>query len=118
MSLGSKLRIDSMGIFLTLVFYIITGIVSIGVLPLANYPPHVGIVAILSLITAYGLFRKRSWALYPVAMLFLIVTILALYMIYYLFLADLLIGIGMIAYLILTWIATAYTANRRTKLES
>jgi hypothetical protein len=118
MSLGSKLGIDNMGMLLASVFYIITGIVSIGVLPLANYPPHVGIIAILSLITAYGLLRKRSWALYPVVMLFLIGTILALYMIYYLFLADLFIGISMIVYLILTWIATAYTANRRTKLES
>jgi hypothetical protein len=118
MSLGSRLKIENMGLFLVSVFYIITGIVSLGVLPLVNYMPVVGIVGILSLVTAYGLFMKRSWVLYLVVILFLVVTVLALYMIYYMFLADLLTGISMVAYLILTWVATAYAANKRVKLES
>ncbi len=118
MSFASKLWIENKGVFLTSVFYAIAGVLGLVLLPLANYPPHIGITGVVSLVTAYGLFKKRNWALYPVVMLFFVVTVLALYMLYYTLLSNLIIEIGMVAYLILTWITTAYVTDKRTKLES
>jgi hypothetical protein len=118
MSIMSKLKIENNGMLLVSVFYIIAGIISLVVLPLALYPPHFAIIGIFSLVTAYGLFKKRSWALYPVIILFLTATVLSIYTLYFLFMEDIMVNISMIAYLILTWVATAYTVARRTKLES
>lgn len=117
MSIGSRLRIENFGIFLTAVFYAIVGIAFFAMLPLADFPPHIAAMGILSLVTGYGLFRKRNWAIYPVVMLFFIATTFSVYMLYYLFGQALLIDIAMVTYLILTWVATAYTATKRTTLS-
>jgi len=118
MSIMSRMRVENVGMLLTSVFFIIAGIINLAVLPLTLYPPQFAIIGVLSLVTAYGLFMKRSWALYTVIILFFTVTTVAAYILYYLFMTDLIVNISMIAYLILTWIATAYTAVRRTKLQS
>jgi hypothetical protein len=118
MSIMSRWKIENNGMLLVSVFYIIVGIICFVVLPLALYPPHFAIIGILSLVTAYGLFMKRSWALYPVIILFLMATVLSIYTLYFLFMEDIMISISITAYLILTWVATAYTVARRTKLES
>ena len=118
MSIGSRLKIENIGMLLTAVFYAIVGIVFFVLLALADFRMlHIGIMGIISLVTAYGLFRKRNWAIYPVVMMFFVATTFAVYMLFYLFIQDLLIGLAMIAYLILTWIATAYTATKRTALS-
>ena len=117
MSIGSRLKIENFGMLLTAVFYAIVGIVFFALLPLSDFPPHIAAMGILSFVTAYGLFRKRNWAIYPVVMLFFIATTFSVYMLYYLFGQDLFIGIAITAYLILTWVATAYTATRRTTLS-
>jgi hypothetical protein len=118
MSIGSRLKIESIGIFLTAVFYTVAGTGFLSILALADFRLlHIGILGVTSLVTAYGLFRKRNWAIYPVVMLFFIATTFALYMLFYLFVQDLIVGIAMISYLILTWVATVYTAVRRTVLS-
>ncbi len=120
MSIGSKLKIESMGMFAALVFYAVVGIIFLALLPLSNaYLPHVGIMGILSLITAYGLFKKRTWALWIIVILFLVSTTFSAYTIYVFFMEDqLLFFIGTIAYLVLTWVFTIYTAMKRAKLET
>lgn len=108
---------ENKGMLLTSIFFIAAGIISLAILPLTLYPPHLAIIGILSLITAYGLLTKRSWSLYSVVILFLMATTLALYTLYYLFAEDVIVNTTIIAYLILTWIATGHVAARRTKLE-
>jgi hypothetical protein len=108
---------ENKGMLLTSVFFIAAGMVSLAMLPLTLYPPHLAIIGIFSLITGYGLLTKRSWSLYSVVILFFMATTLALYTLYYVFDEDVIVNIAMIAYLILTWIATGYVAARRTKLE-
>jgi hypothetical protein len=117
MSIGSRLKTENFGMLLTAVFYAIVGIVFFAVLPLSDFPPHIAAMGILSLVGAYGLFRKRDWVIYPVVMLFFIGTTFSAYMLYYVFGQDLLTGLAIVAYLILTWVATAYTAARRTTLS-
>jgi len=118
MSIRSKLKIENIGMFAAVAFYAVAGIVCFAVLPMANFPPHIGIIGILSLITAYGLFKKRVWTIWLVAMLFFVATTFSAVTLYYFFGKDLLLDITMMAYLILTWIFTAYAAVRRKTLES
>ena len=118
MSLRSKLGIEKIGMFASFAFYAAAGIICFVLFLLANFPPHIGIISILSLIAAYGLFRKRVWAIWLVVMLFFIVTTFSAYTLYHFLDKDLLLAISMIAYLILTWVFTAYTASKRKILES
>jgi len=118
MSLRSKLKIEKIGMFAAIAFYAIAGIISFVVLVMDFRLVHIGIIGILSLITAYGLFKKRVWTIWLVAMLFFVATTFSAVMLYYFFGKDLLLDISMMAYLILTWVFTAYAAVRRKTLES
>jgi len=118
MSLGSKLKIESKGMFAAFVFYAVVGIMCFIVLATDFRLVHIGIIGIFSLITAYGLFKKRVWTIWLVAMLFFIVTTFSIFNLYYFLGKDLILYITMIAYLILTWVFTAYTAAKRKSFES
>jgi hypothetical protein len=118
MSLGSRLGIESKGMAATLVFYAVVGVVFLALLPLTGFPPHVGIISVFSLATAYGTFRKRSWAIWPVIILFFVATTFSVYTLYFYLLSDYVLSIGMILYLIATWVFTGYVASKRRSLES
>jgi uncharacterized membrane protein (DUF2068 family) len=118
MSLRSKLKIESVGMSAAFAFYAIAGIIFLAEMPLADFAPHIGMIGILSLITAYGLFRKRVWALWLIVALSLIATTFSAYTIYYLVGRDLLLNLSVIGYLVLTWIFTGYAAAKRKTLES
>lgn len=119
MSIRSRLKIESIGMFATIVFYAVVGIVCFAILAVVDLRfVHIGIIGILSLITAFGLFKKRRWSFWLVVMLFFIATTFSAYTLYYFMLRDLILGSSMIAYLILTWVFTAYTVAEREMLES
>ncbi len=115
MALGSKLQIENLGSLASVAFYGIAGILLLVLLALSGFPPHIGLIGITSLITAYGLLRKRSWAIWMVAALFFVATAFSLYTLYYVLSTDALASIGMIAYAVLTWIFTAYAISKREK---
>jgi hypothetical protein len=117
MSLGSRLRIENWGMFTTSVFYAVVGIVFLAILPVSGFPPHIGILGILSLIVAYGMFRKRAWSFWFVMILFFAGTTFSSYVIYSVLARNYILGVSMIFYLILTWVFTAYAANKRRVLE-
>ena len=118
MSLGSRLKIESKGMFTAFVFYAVVGIICFVVLATDLRWIHIGIIGIFSLITAYGLFKKRVWTIWLVVMLFFVTTVFSVYNIYYSLGKDLILDISMIAYLILTWVFTTYAAAKRRMLES
>lgn len=119
MSLKSRLNIESMGMFAALVFYALVGIICFVVLAIVDFRLiHIGIIGTLSLITAYGLFKTRVWALWGVVALFFIATTSSVYTLYKALGRNLLLDISMIVYFISTWIFTAYTATKRKILES
>jgi hypothetical protein len=118
MSLGSKLKIESRGMFTAFAFYAVVGIVCFVVLTMDFRLIHIGIIGIFSLITAYGLLKKRVWTIWLVAMLFFIATTFSIYNLYYFLGKDLILDISMAAYFILTWVFTAYIAAKRKMLES
>lgn len=117
MSIVSKLT-ESKGFLFVSVFYMVVALLSLVLMAMTGFPPHMGIIGIFSLAAGYGLLMKRSWSLYPAIILFFVATVFSLYMLYYEFTASILIDLGSAAYLVLSWIATIYVALKRAKLES
>jgi hypothetical protein len=126
MSLGSKLNIEYKGMFLFALFYLAAGILNIiilGVYGLGLF--HVALVAVLSLVTALGLYRLQTWSLWLVVALFFIATTYGAFMINasvasYAATAEvssLLAIVVWSAYLLLTFIATIYVAAKRRYLR-
>jgi len=113
-----KLEKENIGLTAAFIFYAIVGIACFIFLPIANYPPHIGIIGIFSLLTAYGIFKKKIWTIWLVVMLFFIATAFSVSMLYSCLGGDILLDISMVAYLVLTWIFTAYTAAKRKMLET
>jgi len=118
MSLGSRLKIESKGMFATFAFYAIAGIIFLVLVPIASFAPHLGIVGMFSLITAYGVFKKRVWTIWFVMILFFVGTTFSALMIYNTPQLDYLLGVTAIAYLILTWVFTVYAWTKRKVFES
>lgn len=118
MSLKNKLKIENVRMFAAFIFYALVGIICFVELPISGFPPHIGIIGVLSLITAYGLFEKRSWSLWVVVALFFVGTTFSAYTLYCALGKDLLLDISAIAYLVFTWVFTIYVAAKRRTLES
>jgi len=118
MSLKSKLKIEDVGIFAASIFHVAVGVICFVVLATVDFGLiHIGLVGIISLATAYGLFRRRLWALWSIFVVSFMATALAFSMLYYTVGSDILIDAAMIVYLVLTWIFTVYVASKRSKLE-
>ncbi len=118
MGFKSRLKNENMGLYLTSIFYAAAGIICFIVLAAIDLElVHIGLIGIISLATAYGLIRRRRWALWSVFVLFFTNTTFAVSMLYYTVGGDILIDAAMILYLVLTWIATIFLAARRKKLE-
>jgi hypothetical protein len=117
-SVASKLKIESRGMFVTSAFYAAVGVIFFVLLVMAGFPPYLGIIGIFSLITAYGIFRKRAWTIWLVMILFFVGTTFSAVMIYYVLEIDYVLSIGVVIYLILTWIFTAYVVVKRKSFES
>ena len=113
MSLASKLKMINMETIAPVAFYGLIGIIFLIMLPLSGFPPHIGLMGVTSLIAAYGLFKKRFWAIWLVVALFFVATTFTLYTLYYVLTIDVLATAGMIAYAVLTWIFTAYVISKR-----
>lgn len=119
MSLGSKLKMENIGTLTAVCFYAIVGVICFAALVFVDFRlVHIGIIGILSLITAFGLFMKRSWSIWLVVALFFIATTFSAYTLYYFGLTYPVLGLSLIAYLILTWVFTVYSAAKRKTLES
>ena len=118
MSFASKLKTMDFETLAPVAFYGAVGVLLLVLLPFSNFPPHVGLTGILSLITAYGLFKKRFWAIWLVAALFFVATTFSLYTLYYIVFSNWIVGVSMIAYAILTWVFTAYTLLKRKASEA
>jgi len=126
MGLRSKLVIEYKGMFLFALFYFIVGVVNFLIMGIYGLDlSHVALVAVLSLITAFGLYRLQKWSLWFVVGLFFIATTYGAFTLNVFLrnystnpeLSGLLAILPWIIYLVLTWIATAYVAAKRKNLK-
>jgi hypothetical protein len=126
MGLRSKLAIEYRGMFFFALFYFIAGVVNfiiMGVYGLGLF--HVALVAILSLVVAFGLYRLQRWSLWFVVGLFFIATVYGAFTLNAFLrsytanpnLNGLFAILAWTIYLILTWIATVYVAAKRENLR-
>ena len=97
----------------SILFYAITGIIFFIFLPLSNFAPQLGLLGILSLIVAYGLFTKRGWAVWLLFVLFVAASAFSIYTIFAAGFSNVILGTGMIVYALLTWLFGVYIFLRR-----
>jgi hypothetical protein len=92
----------------SLAFYAVSGIILLVALPLTAFAPHLGLLGVLSLIVAYGLFNKRAWT--PWLLFILLVSALAfsLYTLISVGFSNILVGTSMIVYSVLTLLSAGY----------
>ena len=113
MAFLSALKKVSLTSIAPVAFYAVVGLAFLILLPLAGYPPHIGLIGIVSLITAYALFMKRAWAKWLVAAIFFVATTLSLYTVYFILFSNLFVSLGMIVYAVLTWYFTYYVIIKK-----
>lgn len=118
MPFASKLKTDDVRTLAPVAFYGAVGIIFLALLPFANFPPHIGLTGIMSLITAYSIFKKRFWATWLVIALFAVATTISLYTLYVIAFTNWIVALSMIAYAILTWVFTAYIMLKRKAPEA
>ena len=105
------------------IFYIIAGIAQIGYFAVANAaPPHIPILGIVSLITAFTLFKKLKWTLPLAAGLFVTgitfaVATLSNSLALESFGDAMLFNIALVAYMILLLIASGYVLTKRANFS-
>ncbi len=124
MTLKSKFKVENPVVFLFSVFYIVAGAVEVFYLVIENFvaPPHIGVLGLLSLITAYGLFKMRKWSVLLVTALFFLgitfgATTLYNSMVLQTFEGAALFHTALITYMILLLIAFVYVVAKREKFE-
>jgi hypothetical protein len=117
-SFMSKLKTVGIQTLVPTVFYGAVGIILLVLLPLANFPPHIGLTGVLSLVTAYGILKKRFWALWLVVALFAVATTISLYTLAVIAFTNVIVGTSMVVYAVLTWIVTLYIVLKRKPSET
>jgi hypothetical protein len=123
MQLKSKLKVERLGVLATSIFYVIVGGAEAIILALSNFnpPPHIGPLAVLNLITAYGLIRMKKWSIFLVTILFFPAITFGIFTFYASVMRQtfnpsvdvLLFHLALIVYLILTLIALIYVVAVR-----
>ena len=113
--LASRLKNFNRIELLSLAFYALSGIILLVSLPFAGYAPQLGLLGILSLIVAYGVFTKRGWASWLVFILFVAASTFALYTLVLAGFSNALVGLSLVGYLVLTWVFAIYLTLIRRK---
>jgi hypothetical protein len=124
MALKERLKIESMPIFLFAIFYLLAGIWSFAILAFNGAMVDMAIIALLSLITAYGLYKMQKWSLWLVVALFFIGNTFGLVTLYGSIASNgfagsievLLLNLALIGYVIMMWLATIYIGAKKDKL--
>jgi hypothetical protein len=96
-----------------MVFFAVTGILLLVFLPLSSFPPHLALLGILSLITAYSLLSNRVWATWLVFILLITISVFSLYTLYAVGFSNAIVALIMVAYAALTWAVVAWLWLRR-----
>ena len=125
MSLKSKLSLENPLMFAASMFYLVAGMIFFYELALEPSLFHMGLLGILSIVSAYGTFRMRRWTLWFVVALFILGTSFAVIQLCYTvatysFFPDMELGlfnVALIVYVALVWFFSIYVMARRKMLE-
>jgi len=126
MALKSKLKVESLGVAVFSIFYAIVGVVIISILVLSSFTlPHMVVLAFLSLITAYGLFRMKKWAVLLTVVLFFLGVAFSVPLLYrsimmepfFSGLETSLLNLTLIAYIFMLFVALLYVVAKRENFQ-
>ena len=124
MTSKSSSKIKNPVVLLFSIFYVAVGIVEVSYFAIENFaaPPHIPVLGILSLITAYTVFKMKKWALPLVVGLFFVgitfgATTLSNSLELQTFGGAMLFHTALIAYMIILLIASVYIVARREKFD-
>ena len=124
MASNPRFNIEDPIVLMLSLFFIIAGIVEVGYWAIehAAAPPHIAVIGILSLITAYGFFKTKKWSVPLVIILFFIgltfgVLTLNTSVGLQTFGGAPLFHTALIAYMIILFIAFVYTVAKREKFN-
>ena len=126
MTLKSKLKVESLGVAVFSIFYAIVGVAIISILVLSNFTiPHMAVLAFLSLVTAYGLFRMKKWSVLLTIVLFFLGTTFGVTTLYgsimiepfFSSIETSLLNLTLIAYMIGLFAALLYVAAKRENFQ-
>jgi len=126
MALKSKLKVESLGVAVFSIFYAIVAVAIISILVLSNFTiPHAMVLAFLSLMTAYGLFRMKKWAVILTIILFFLGTAFSAPLLYHSIMVEpffssletSLLNLTLIAYIIMLFVALLYVATKRENFQ-
>jgi len=124
--LKSKLKVERLWVLLFSVFYAVAGGAEALLLVFSNFTlPHVAFLAVLSLTTAYGLFRTRRWSVWLATILFIPATTFGATTLYvsvtqqtfYPSLEAFLFHLLLMIYLIMTVAAFVYVVAKRRDFQ-
>jgi len=117
-------KIENRTMLLFSIFYIAVGIAELGYFAIESFavPAHIPVLGILSLITAYSIFKMKKWALPLVVGLFTTgitfgATTLSNSIALQTFEGAMLFHIAMIAYMIILLIVSVYIVAKRENLN-
>ena len=106
-------------------FYAVVGVVLAVILAFSRFePPHVGVLAVLNLMLAYGLFKMRKWSVKLLAALFLpqvVFGVITLYSVtlwtFYSISETTAFSLSLIVYVVLCFVSLLYVAAKRKDFE-
>ncbi len=120
----SGFKIENPFVLLFAVFYLVAGIAQLGyfAIEISTAPPHLPILGIFSLVTAYSLFKLKKWSIFLVASLFATgvtfgATTLNASIMVQTFEAALLFHLALIVYIIMVSVAFIYFLLKRSNFN-
>jgi|MudIll2142460700_1097286.scaffolds.fasta_scaffold32617_3 hypothetical protein len=114
MSISSTLKNLTVGATASVLFYLVAGVMLLAVLPFLYFPPHIALAAAMSIVAAYGLFRKKAWAPWITVALFLVSLTMLAFTLFYSMFVNWLASAGLAVYLVLNFYFMYYTLSRGT----
>jgi hypothetical protein len=111
--MATKLKSMNKAKLASIAFFGVSGILLLAALPFSGFPPHLGFLGIVSLITAYSLFTKRAWGMWLVFFMLIVNTVFGLYTLAAVGFSNILVALATLAYAVLTWAATAILVLKR-----
>jgi len=120
-----KLKTEHPGVLLVSIFYAVVGAVLVFILVLASFRLfHAGVLAVLNLMLAYGLFKMRKWSVKLLAALFLPQVVFGVITLYSVTLwtfssisETTAFSLSLIVYVVLCFVSLVYVAAKRKDFE-
>jgi hypothetical protein len=120
-----KLKTEHPGVLLVSIFYAVVGVVLVFILVLASFRLfHAGVLAVLNLMLAYGLFKMRKWSVKLLAALFLPQVVFGVITLYSVTLwtfssisETTAFSLSLIVYVVLCFVSLVYVAAKRKDFE-